>query len=169
MRMQVRKSAMKLGERAMISCALHPSGGVGQGQFTKHHYLTAHNTFVLVMTEVGFVGLFLFSMLIWICLKTPLTALSRYRHRPDARVAEVWSVSLLAAFAAIFSGSAFLSFAYHYIIWIFMGLSAALYVSIKRHDPEFEVRVGFLDMVGVALANVLLFGLIHVFLRLKGF
>ena len=34
----------------------HPVFGVGAGNFTEHHYLTAHNSFVLALAETGFVG-----------------------------------------------------------------------------------------------------------------
>ncbi len=42
-----------------------PLFGVGQGMFTDFHFLTAHNSFVLVMAELGFVGLFFFSGLFY--------------------------------------------------------------------------------------------------------
>lgn len=39
----------------------NPLFGVGQGMFTDYHFLTAHNSFVLVFAELGFVGLFFFT------------------------------------------------------------------------------------------------------------
>ncbi len=39
----------------------NPVFGVGQGMFTEFHSLTAHNSFVLVMAELGFIGLFFFT------------------------------------------------------------------------------------------------------------
>ncbi|KMY66537.1 hypothetical protein AAU61_15440 [Desulfocarbo indianensis] len=41
----------------------HPLFGLGFEQFTEHHYQTAHNSFVLVLAEAGFVGAFF-----WIAL-----------------------------------------------------------------------------------------------------
>ncbi len=38
----------------------NPLFGVGYGAFTDYHDLTAHNSFVLVMAELGFTGLFFF-------------------------------------------------------------------------------------------------------------
>lgn len=146
-----------------------PIWGVGFGQFTDYHFLTAHNTYILVLSELGLVGAFLFSMLIWIAIKTPLIAWKRYAGHPEARVAEIWSVAMLASMVAILSGSFFLSFAYHYVLWIFLGLSGALYICIKRHDPDFEIRVTFLDIAGVFIVDAGLFVLLQVFLRLKGF
>jgi len=34
----------------------NPFFGVGQGMFTDYHYLTAHNSYVLVLSELGFFG-----------------------------------------------------------------------------------------------------------------
>ena len=38
----------------------HPFFGVGHGMYTDYHYLVAHNSFVHVMAELGFLGLFFF-------------------------------------------------------------------------------------------------------------
>lgn len=43
----------------------NPLFGVGQGMFNDYHNLTAHNSFVLVMAELGFVGLFSFTGLFY--------------------------------------------------------------------------------------------------------
>lgn len=145
-----------------------PLFGVGFGQFTEYHFLTAHNTVILVLAELGIVGTFIFSMLVWISIKTPLTAVRRYRGHPEARVAEVWGIALLASTIAILSGSLFLSFAYHYILWIFMGLAGGYYICIKNHDPEFTVRISLIDAAVVLALDIGLFMLFMVFLRLKG-
>ncbi len=36
----------------------HPLFGVGKGQFVEHHYLTAHNSYVLALAELGLIGFF---------------------------------------------------------------------------------------------------------------
>jgi len=36
----------------------HPLFGVGKGLFTEHHYLTAHNSYMLAVAELGLVGYF---------------------------------------------------------------------------------------------------------------
>ncbi len=145
-----------------------PLWGVGYGQFNDYHFLTAHNTLILVFAELGIVGAFIFSMLIWITIKTPLLAIRRYHGHPEAWAAEVWSLALLASMGSILAGGMFLSFAYHYILWIFMGLAGGLFIAIKRHDPEFEVRITLIDAAVVFIINIVLFAFLTVFLRLKG-
>jgi O-antigen ligase len=45
----------------------HPLFGVGMGQFTEHHHLTSHNSFVLVFSELGLVGYFLWIAFLTVC------------------------------------------------------------------------------------------------------
>lgn len=146
-----------------------PIWGIGHNRYSDNHYLTAHNSFVLVLGELGAVGIFLFSMLVYIAIKTPVLALLRYRDRPEARVAEVWAVGILSAFAAIFAGASFLSFSYHYILWIYFGLSAAYYICVKMHDPEFNVRISAVDVVAVIAIDMGLYVLLDLFLKYKHF
>lgn len=46
-----------------------PIFGVGYGNFTDHHYLTAHNSFVLGFAELGLVGYFLWIALLVVAYK----------------------------------------------------------------------------------------------------
>lgn len=136
----------------------NPILGVGYDQFTQHHFLTAHNSYLLPLSENGPIGLFLFALIVYISVKIPVVALGRYKNRPEARVALVWSMSLLATFSALCIGIFFLSFTYHHILWIYLGLSGALYKAIKTHDPEFSIKVGFTEhlvtMVGIVVFTV---------------
>jgi len=50
----------------------NPFMGVGMGQFTEHHYLTAHNSFLLLLAELGPIGLFLWMMVIYLAIKISL-------------------------------------------------------------------------------------------------
>jgi hypothetical protein len=145
-----------------------PFYGVGFGQFTEHHYLTAHNSAVLVAAETGVVGLTLWGMIIYLSFKIPITILRRYALRPEARVARSWAMAVLAAQAGIATGSMFLSFAYQHFAWIYIGLAGALYSAVKTHDPDFEVHVGPFDVAGVALGGVAYLAGMFIYLRLVG-
>jgi hypothetical protein len=146
-----------------------PIWGVGQGQFTDHHFRTAHNAYVLAAAEMGLVGLFLWTSILYISVKIPFTALRRYANNPAARVAASWSVAMLAALLGLYIGSFFLSFTYHYVMWIFLGMSGALYSAVRTHDATFTVRYGALEIAGVLAANVLFLGGLYLYLRLQGF
>jgi hypothetical protein len=127
-----------------------PVFGVGFGQFTEHHYLTAHNSFILVAAELGLPGMLLWTSVIYVALKVPFQAL-RAQLPPVART---WALAVLASIAGLVVGSFFLSFAYKDALWIYVGLTGALYQAICRHDPTFRVTFDLRDFGWVALADL---------------
>ena len=58
----------------------HPLFGVGAGNFTDYNYLTAHNSFVLVLAETGFFGFILWLGFVGYCFGMTLAVL---RHKPE--------------------------------------------------------------------------------------
>ena len=123
--------------------------GIGKSQFIEHHYLTAHNTFVLEAAELGFVGLVLWAAVLYTGFKIVVLAIRRYRGRPDATVAYVWARALLASLSGIAVGSTFLSLDYHPVVWAFMALPGAYYLAVRNHDPEFHVAFGGRDLLAI--------------------
>jgi len=168
----------------------NPLLGVGLGQFGEYHYLTAHNSYLLALAELGFPGMFLFSTLLYLSFKVPLSVLWRYpapepgarlalAGSPDATlleavilraesadVARTWALGLLAAFCGLAVGIFFLSFVYHYVLWIYMGMAGALYSATKAHDPRFSVSFGWKDLVLIALFNLTIIVLVFAFTRI---
>jgi hypothetical protein len=145
----------------------HPFAGVGLKQFTEHHVLTAHNSYVLAAAELGLPGFFFFSVVLYLSAKIPLTALFKYEAVPEARIARSWSMALVAAFAGLILGIFFLSFCYHYVLWIYIGLSGALYSAIRTHDRSYQVRVGFRELAGILAADVAIVLVMFVYTRAK--
>lgn len=131
-----------------------PLFGVGGGQFTEHHFLTAHNSYVLVVAELGSVGLLLWTAVLYTSVKIPLTGVRRYAGVPGAEVAEAWAMALLAAWTGILVGAFFLSFAYKHVLWIYVGLTGAYYQAARRGDPGFEVRFRARDLALLVALNV---------------
>ncbi len=129
-----------------------PGFGVGFGQFTEHHYLTAHNSFILASAELGIPGMLLWSSIVYVAMKIPVQAM-RAGLPPVARS---WAVALLASMAGLVVGSMFLSFTYKDVFWIYVGLTGVLYQAIRRHDPSFQVTFGVRDLGLVALIDVAL-------------
>jgi O-antigen ligase len=128
----------------------HPIFGVGLGRFGEFHYMTAHNSYLLTLAELGLPGMLLFTSILWISAKVPIRVLQTFPEataRLDGSlVARRWALALLAAFAGLAVGIFFLSFAYHYVLWIYLGLAGALYGSVRRHAPTFRVRFASLDL-----------------------
>ncbi|HWM87848.1 MAG TPA: O-antigen ligase family protein [Kofleriaceae bacterium] len=145
-----------------------PIVGVGQGQFVEHHHLTAHNSYVLALAETGIIGFMLWSAVLYVSVKTLLMAVMRYRGVEEARVAQSWGLALLASVAGLCVGIFFLSFAWHHLFWIYMGLVGAYYQAIRTHDPEFRVRMGWLDWGAIAGLGLVVMTMLWLYLRLHG-
>lgn len=127
-----------------------PGFGAGYGQFLEHHYLTAHNSFILATAELGLIGMLLFTSVVYVAVKIPLQAL----RAEVAPVARTWALALLASMAGLIAGSLFLSYAYKDIFWLYIGLSGVLYHAVQRHDPDFRVRFRARDLGLVALIDL---------------
>ena len=145
----------------------NPILGVGYDQFLEHHYLTAHNAYLLAASEQGVVGLFLWSSVLYLSVKIPVLALRQYANRSEAKVARIWAMALLSGFSGLLIGIFFLSFTYHYVLWIFFGLSGALYSAVRTHDKNFEVSYGWRDLAFVVLADGTLISAIWAYSRYK--
>jgi O-antigen ligase len=141
--------------------------GVGLRQFTEHHYLTAHNAYVLVSAELGLIGTFLWLGLIYISLKIPIQALRDFRDRPEAAIAARWSMSLLAGMIGMLVGIFFLSFSYHHVLWTYIGTCGSLYSSIRAHASGWKVRFRLSDFALLTAITFFLIGGLYVLTRLQ--
>ncbi|MSP61030.1 MAG: O-antigen ligase domain-containing protein [Myxococcales bacterium] len=147
-----------------------PIFGVGQGQFIEHHFLTAHNSYVLAPAELGFPGMVAWSIVIYLSTKIPIQALRRYSAPgagPEAKVAVTWAMALLAAMIGLLVGIFFLSFCYHQILWVYVGMCGAFYSAVKSHDPGFEVGFAQRDFVWVCAIDAGLVGMLFLYTRFK--
>lgn len=170
------------GENAEVSTALRyeawsmglemfeqsPIFGVGARQFTEHHYLTAHNSFVLVLAELGFVGMFLFVGTLYMTFKTLVVGLRELAYVPGSAVVQTWGMALLASLSGIVFQINTLSFAYHSVLWIFLALVGAWYSAI-RHHAELRIRCGWKDLLAIGgICVTYAFVFLPIFLRYKG-
>jgi O-Antigen ligase len=147
-----------------------PIFGVGARQFGAHHFLTAHNTFVLVMSELGFPGMVMFCSIIFLSFKSLIVGLRELEHVPGSEAARVWGMSLLASLAGITLQINSLSFAYHSVIWIFFGLVGAWCGAVRHHRPEFRVQMSWRDIIIVVGACGFFVSIaLPLFVRFKGY
>jgi hypothetical protein len=147
----------------------HPLRGVGLDQFPDQVdsplHLSAHNSYVLAAAETGFPGFFFWSGIVWTSLKIPLTALKRASLSAEIRAI---ANALVVSFSGIAVGIFFLSFTYKQLLFVWFGLSGAFYGIMREADPTVEVKVGWKDCVGVALANFAVISLLYVYTRARG-
>jgi hypothetical protein len=147
----------------------HPFLGVGTGQFTQHHYLTAHNSFLLTVAELGPLGLFLWTAALYVAFKSMLAIQRDFADRPDAAVAVSWARALFASTAGLAVSTFFLSLAYHVVVWIFLGFVAALHGIVRQHAPQWRVTYSLRDVFTIAAIDLGLVGSIYMYVRAKGF
>lgn len=145
---------------------INPAVGVGYDQFTEYHHLTAHNSFVLAAAENGVIGMVLWTGALYLAAKTTLAARTQLVGEP-AEVARTWGMALTASLAGMTVGVFFLSFNYHFVFWIYLGLAGALHLAVKRHAPAFRVRIGLWEIAGLVTVNVALLAALFVYTRVK--
>jgi len=146
-----------------------PIFGVGARQFTEHHFLTAHNSFVLTLAELGFPGMIMFVSIVYLTFKSLISGLREIDGVPGAEAANVWGMSLLASMGGILFQINTLSFAYHSVLWIFFGLVGAWTSAIRYHRPDFRVRMTWRDLIIVTLMCMgYVFVALPIFLKFKG-
>jgi O-antigen ligase len=146
----------------------NPVLGVGQGMFPHIHYLTAHNSYLLPASELGFMGMFLWVSVLYLSIKIALVALLDFHRDPRADAACVWAMAILGIAAGSLLQMMFLSLTYHSMTWIFFGMCGAFHQCVKRHEPRWEVRFGPADAAAVVFLSVGFLAALSPFLTLKG-
>ena len=148
----------------------HPLIGVGARLFGENYWMAAHNSYLLSLAELGIVGLTLFLTIIYLCFKTLIVGLRELAQIPGTRAATVWGMALLAALAGVVFQINTLSFLYHPVLWMVIGLVGAWYSCVRNHRPDLEIKVtgrDFTLLVGVSLAYAVV--ILPLYLKAKGF
>ena len=146
--------------------ARSPLLGVGFGRFTEYHPLTAHNSYVLAPAELGLPGMTMWLSIMFVNFKTVYRS-STLDTGPEGSVARIWGLALLSALVGLCVGIFFLSFNYHYVIWIYTGMTAALAGAITRHFPTFRIQVRPREVGLLTLFGLLLLLVIFVYATIK--
>ncbi|MGE5450926.1 MAG: O-antigen ligase family protein [Acidobacteriota bacterium] len=137
-----------------------PIFGIGYGEFTEHHYLTAHNSFVLCFAEIGLVGYF-----IWISLLVlGYIAVGRVAQYAPLGSEERLAGSILrASLVGYLTCAWFLSRTYQPVLYGLLALCTAVWMCARKmpacqNIPEIQaplnwfkpaVMVMFLSMAAV--------------------
>lgn len=146
----------------------NPHIGVGYGQFGKHTFLTAHNAYVLAAAELGLIGFWLWLVIVYTIMKMMILLLKRYAKVPGGEFIRAWALALFATFCGTLVGIFFLSWTYHYVLWIYFGVAGGLYSTVRTTDRHFRVDVSRLELGGLAAFGVMMMIGLRVWLRLKG-
>jgi hypothetical protein len=107
--------------------------------------------------------------LMYLSMKGLWVGLRQLENVPGAQVARVWGMALLAGFFGMAFQIGTLSFAYHSVLWVFLGLAAAWVGAVRHHMPELRIRMTVRELVIVTAAcAVYALMVLPLFLRWKG-
>jgi putative inorganic carbon (hco3(-)) transporter len=116
-------------QQGLIMLRNKPVLGVGFGNFTDHHHLTAHNSYVLCFSELGLIGFFVWLGLIVITFRGLLQALSiAPATSPEYRL----TLALRASLVAYLVCAWFLSRTYSPGLFVLLALCVAAWFIVRR-------------------------------------
>jgi O-antigen ligase len=150
-----------------------PLLGVGIGEFTEHHHLTAHNSFVLVFAELGLLGYFLWIGFLTACVYMLLMLwLPRLKdlqgtvgESQESAIARTLTYSMLGYLVTCF----FLSRSFTPLLYIYCAMIVATYyramlsetetlkLPYRYRDFSFFIWVAMLSTIVLIYIVVLLF------------
>jgi putative inorganic carbon (hco3(-)) transporter len=122
-----------------------PIFGVGQNRFQENHDITAHNSFVQVMAELGFFGLFFWVAMLAVTIIMLIRAVKAHRLILKSNQASVNMLlfqqsmphmyTVMSALAGTLAASMFLSRAYVIMLYVLIGLVVANFSMLKTAFP----------------------------------
>jgi hypothetical protein len=147
----------------------YPLLGVGAGQFVDHAFngMTAHNSYVLAAAELGLPGSLLWTMLVYTSVKIPWVLATRPPPGLDESL-RPFALALVVAFAGMLVGIFFLSFCYKAVLFVYFGLSGALYGTVRRSCPSFVVPISLKEVGRVALADAAVLAFVLLYSHIQG-
>lgn len=123
-----------------------PLFGVGQGNFTEYNSHTAHNSFVLVLGELGIVGYTLWMIVLCLCVTSLYKAVKWFDNHPkkdelsDCIIKEIAiNRALLFSFVGFITTAFFLSRSYTILFFVFCGMAIACHQRTIKLIPELAV------------------------------
>ncbi|HRN61601.1 MAG TPA: O-antigen ligase family protein [Luteimonas sp.] len=140
----------------------YPIFGVGVNNFTEHTYLTAHNSFVLVLAETGIVGYTVWLAMVVYCFMMPIMVLRLPEDLDDAEHQPLWTaerkmaMTLLIAQVGFYACAFFLSRSYVILLYILLGLVTGWYGGAQERWgglPVFSVQRDWFKWCVVSVAS----------------
>jgi len=127
----------------------HPLLGVGVGNFTEHTWLTAHNSFVLVLAETGIIGYTVWLAMVVYCFLMPIMVLRLPADLGNDEYQPLWTqerrlaMTLLITQVGFYACAFFLSRSYVILLYIMLGLVTGWYMGARERWaglPAFSVQ-----------------------------
>lgn len=152
----------------------HPLLGVGPGNFTEYNYLTAHNSFVLVLAETGFIGFTIWLAFVIYGFRMMYVFEKVQPDLPDATLAAAWEEDrvvgrvLFLSLCGFFTAAFFLSRSYIPVLYFLAAVVVGEYTNARERFPSlprFSLERDALRLLGWSVgAIVCLYLLVRVLL-----
>ncbi len=138
----------------------NPFFGVGKGMFMKDYRLVAHNSFIHCAAETGFIGLFFWIALFYLCLKNLKTLQMKEVKSTEAKNLKLYSYSLSLGLVGFLAAAFFLSRTYIVIPYLLIALIVALFNITQNRLGSLENVFCFRDVRNVGFLCIGILGLI---------
>lgn len=143
----------------------HPLFGIGPGQFADNNgNLTAHNSFVLVLGEVGFIGYTLWLAFVCYGFMMTMAVLRLEPELADARAVADWkleralAMTLLLSQTGFFAAAFFLSRSYVILLYLLAAVVVGYYTGARQRWPtlpRFELSRDVIRWPVIAVATII--------------
>ena len=142
----------------------HPLFGVGVGNFTEHTWLTAHNSFVLVLAETGIVGYTIWLAMVVYCFMMPIMVLRLPADLGNEEFQPLWTqerrmaMTLLIAQVGFYACAFFLSRSYVILLYIMLGMVTGWYSGVRERwagMPGFSAQRDWFKWCVVSVISVI--------------
>lgn len=123
----------------------NPMFGIGKGQFVEVHGRTAHNSYILILGELGFVGYSLWGGALIFTVFSAYKFLKYDKNREDSidenealKNEFLLNKTLLFSMIGFMVTAFFLSRSYTLLLFIFIGMTLASHIRLVKLEPELE-------------------------------
>jgi len=140
-----------------------PLWGIGPFTFTNQFGMTAHNSYLLVAAEMGFIGYFLWLSIIVVTF-FQLSRVPQIVGKSNPELAR-WAVALRISLGGYMFTSFFLSRSYELPLWMLLGMAGGVIIAAGG-DDAIPLR-GTMWPLWSAILCVGVLGLIYIMLRLR--
>jgi O-antigen ligase len=143
----------------------HPLFGVGYRLFTDYNPITAHNSYVLCFSELGFIGFFVWMAIIYLTVKELNQLINLDPADPRNRELRRYAESIRLSMIGFLSAAWFLSRTYALPLFFLVGLSVVL-AEIARREDRMPPAIG-LPALGARTLGLCMATIAVVYLSVK--
>jgi len=152
---------MEIWYQGIQAMAHRPFFGVGYNMFMDRIAYTAHNSFILVGTELGFIGLCVWVGLIYVSCN----GLGRV-YKSSKEYASM-AIGVQSGIIGFCCAAFFLSRAYIVLPYTLFALAGAIMYLAKRDDPSFDWSITGKDLRNIVLLSLGLLAFVYILFKIK--